>query len=170
MYFKKESWWRQKTNLQYWQLFLISLISLLILMFSANLYLINRDQCNKVLGTTEKHELGYRYISPLLECADSNNLYSHDLENKLNKIINNNIKKGKVSLVSLYYRDLNNGPWIGINENEEFSPASLLKVPLMIAYLKMTETEPSILKEKIKINNHQNLIAQNINPKKNTRK
>jgi len=48
--------------------------------------------------------------------------------------------------VSYYYRDLNNGLWTGINEKETFSPASLFKLPLLIAFLKKAETQPEILK------------------------
>jgi beta-lactamase class A len=48
--------------------------------------------------------------------------------------------------VSYYFRDLNNGLWSGINERETFSPASLFKLPLLIAFLKKAETQPEILK------------------------
>jgi len=41
---------------------------------------------------------------------------------------------------ALYYEDLTTGASIGINEQEEFVPVSLLKVPLMIATLKSVET------------------------------
>lgn len=46
--------------------------------------------------------------------------------------------------VSYYFRDLNNGYWIGINERESFSPASLFKVPLMIALLKKAQSDPKV--------------------------
>ena len=47
--------------------------------------------------------------------------------------------------VSVYFRDLNNGPWIGINEHAEFVPGSLLKVPMMVSLLRRAETEPGLL-------------------------
>lgn len=46
--------------------------------------------------------------------------------------------------VSYYFRDLNTGLWTGINELETFSPASLFKVPLMIALLKKAEIDPKV--------------------------
>ena len=46
--------------------------------------------------------------------------------------------------VSYYFRDLNNGLWIGINERESFSPASLFKVPIMIALLKKAQSDPKV--------------------------
>lgn len=54
-----------------------------------------------------------------------------------------------VSEVSLYFRDLLSGPVFGINELEDFSPASLLKLPIAIVYLNIAERDPSILSQKI---------------------
>jgi beta-lactamase class A len=46
-------------------------------------------------------------------------------------------------------RDLGKGQWVGINQNDHFSPASLIKVPMMIAVLKIYEENPSLLEKKI---------------------
>lgn len=51
--------------------------------------------------------------------------------------------------ISYYFRDLNNGLWIGVEEKELFSPASLMKIPVMIAVLKKSETEPAFMDNKI---------------------
>lgn len=58
-------------------------------------------------------------------------------------------KTGTVSEASIYFRDLNNGPWLGINEDLKFSPASLLKVPLAIAYYHAEENTPDVLTQEI---------------------
>lgn len=94
----------------------------------------------------------YKYINPLLECENSTisqdkNLTS--LKNSIEFFINQEINNKQISFASVYYRDLNNGPWFGINEKEYFSPASLIKVPVLIAYLKEAENDPSILEKKI---------------------
>jgi beta-lactamase class A len=57
--------------------------------------------------------------------------------------------EGKVDTISVYFRSLNDGPWFGIHENTNYFPASLLKVPIMIAYFKKAESDPSILDKKI---------------------
>jgi len=49
---------------------------------------------------------------------------------------------------SVYYRDLGNGQWLGVNEKNFFSPASLMKTPLLIAFLKNAEQNPSLLEKK----------------------
>jgi beta-lactamase class A len=51
--------------------------------------------------------------------------------------------------LGVYVRNLNNGPWFGINENEYYSPASLMKVPVLITYLKWIELDPTIWDKKI---------------------
>ncbi len=72
-----------------------------------------------------------------------------DLKLKLSDYIEE--KKGEGSLVGagVYFRDLRNGPTMGINEYEEYSTASLLKVPTLIAYLSLSEDNPSLLSEEI---------------------
>lgn len=82
-------------------------------------------------------------------------------------MIDDQIKNQKADNVSLYFRDLNNGPWISINGQEKFSPASLLKVPLMIALFKIAEQDPQFLKKIIKAEDDSSQIfSQNIKPTK----
>ncbi|MFZ2719503.1 MAG: serine hydrolase [Minisyncoccia bacterium] len=57
--------------------------------------------------------------------------------------------EGKATHISYYFRDLNNGSWFGLNEKETFSPASLLKVPLLIHILAQAEKDPNILNTQI---------------------
>jgi len=51
--------------------------------------------------------------------------------------------------IAYYFRDLNNGPWFGINEDKEFNLASLFKVPTLMSYYHWAETNPDILQQKI---------------------
>jgi beta-lactamase class A len=99
-----------------------------------------------------RNSFNYKYINPLLECdgfnvGDSKNY--NTLKRNIQTIIDTQINNHKISFASVYYRDLNNGPWFGINEKEYFSPASLVKVPVMIAYYKLAETDPLILQKKL---------------------
>lgn len=55
--------------------------------------------------------------------------------------------------ISVYLRDLNNGPWIGLNEDEILRPGSLLKVPLAVGYMHHSETDPEFLKNTVAYNN-----------------
>ncbi len=94
----------------------------------------------------------YKFINPLLECNDIENVSNKkvmDMKEQVQDFINNETSKKNISFVSVYFRDLNNGPWFGINEKENFYPGSLLKVPLMMSVLKVAESNPAILDEKI---------------------
>lgn len=107
----------------------------------------------------------YKFINPLLECDNyvQSNLQSiNSLESKLNLYIQQVKAENKAVHVSIYFRDLNNGPWMGINEQDNFSPASLLKVPILIAALKKAEVDPSFLTKKIKFEKYVDAISQNI--------
>ncbi len=112
---------------------------------------------------------GYDFISPLLECEmPQNTILGSSLRSfrsKITDIIETKKKEHGASHVSVYYRDLNNGPWIGIDEKQMFSPSSLLKVPLMIAVLKDAETNPGILNKTITYAGNANLnLFENIKP------
>jgi beta-lactamase class A len=58
-------------------------------------------------------------------------------------------EEGVIENASVYFRDLQSGSWFGINEREHYSPASLLKVPIMVALLKEAEEQPDILDTEI---------------------
>jgi len=105
-----------------------------------------------------------KLTNPLLDCelyqdSKQNQIYTSLIKKKVNEIINN--YQDYLIEYSVYYRDLNNGPWIGINEKALFSPVSLLKVPVMIAYLKKAETEQQLLEKKI-IYTGQHILVENI--------
>ncbi len=106
------------------------------------------------VNTTQELRLNeYKLISPLLECdtyRPANEAAVVALENQVKQVIDSAKTSGKISHVSFYYRDLKNGPWIGLGEKDDCSPASLLKVPIMIAVLKKAENEPAFLNKKIK--------------------
>ena len=51
----------------------------------------------------------------------------------------------------MYVRNLNNGPWFGIGEDDQFSPIRSLKMPIFIAYLKWSEKNPDILDKMLTI-------------------
>ncbi|MES2436905.1 MAG: serine hydrolase [Patescibacteria group bacterium] len=94
----------------------------------------------------------YTYINPLLftEISSKNTFNEFtSLEKKLRTSIDQFTKDKKADSVSVYIRSLNSGHWTGINEDVLYAPASMLKVALMIAYLKEVESNSEILDKKI---------------------
>jgi beta-lactamase class A len=95
----------------------------------------------------------FKFISPLLECDNSlpgGRTSIKNMEVALKAYVASVSHTEQVEHVSVYYRDLYNGPWMGIDIAHPFSPASLLKVPVMIAALKKVEEDRSLLKRKFK--------------------
>jgi beta-lactamase class A len=100
----------------------------------------------------EIHSGGYKLINPLYECNTGvpyGTIQLLDLNNNISNYINKITANNTVARVAVWFRDLNNGPWFGINEEDLFAPSSLLKVPVMMAYYKEAEVNPSILDQKI---------------------
>ncbi len=96
--------------------------------------------------------LGYHYINPLLAVDTySNKQFFKDktLEVKLQGLIDQEKRSGTISEASLYFRDLEPGDWVSLNESNQFSPGRLLKIPIMITYYKLAESNPEILNETI---------------------
>ena len=83
---------------------------------------------------------------------------------KLKEYISLETTARKLSDVSLFFRDLNHGPTFGINENVQFVPASLLKLPILLVYLDLAEGDPEILKRQLVYKAVQLLIPQNFEP------
>ena len=95
----------------------------------------------------------FALTNPLLDCEMATDTIGKrelvPFKNDILKLTSSFLATHKQSDVSVYFRDLNNGPWFGINEKHKFAPASLLKVPIMIAYLKQAESNPLFLTKKI---------------------
>jgi beta-lactamase class A len=100
----------------------------------------------------ELQDKGFKYISPLLQCEISNQIDLLELQPITQAIQESRTKfinQYPNSKVSVYFRDLSNGGWIGIEEKNKFVPASMLKVSELIAFLLISEENPSILDTEI---------------------
>lgn len=99
----------------------------------------------------EVREGGYKFISPLL-LADVSIVRDQEfkpLEKRIHDETYDLLNDPGIRTVSIYFRDLLGGRWMGINEDAIYDSASLLKVPLLIAYLKRAESDPEIFSRKI---------------------
>jgi beta-lactamase class A len=93
---------------------------------------------------------GYRLIRPLIfaePTCETENL--QPIKQAIEEKINNLKHSGLIRNASVYLRLFNRGEWISIEDQEKYSPGSLLKVPELITIMKMKETNPDVLKTKI---------------------
>lgn len=106
---------------------------------------------------------GFRYTSPLLDVELPQGVrIGHEpipFKFKVDEFVRKQKQTGMVHAVAVYYRDLADGPWFGIDESVEFNPASMMKVPLMIAWLRRAEKDARILQEKLVFDGKEDMNA-----------
>jgi beta-lactamase class A len=62
--------------------------------------------------------------------------------------------------VSVYARDLENGPWIGVNDRELYFPSSLTKVPVLVHTLHLAEGRPELLERRVLFPGSQGMVGE----------
>jgi beta-lactamase class A len=86
--------------------------------------------------------------SPLLACSDDPSELTIGARAKIEKKVTSYIatlqNNGSVTDVAVYFRDLNNGPWFGINERSDFTPGSLLKLPIALSLYYRAERDSAV--------------------------
>ncbi len=90
----------------------------------------------------------YQFIDPLLAIRISdqgNSREYNDLFNTVTALITSAQKDKKIEKASVFFRDMGQSKGFIINSGEQYNPASLFKVPTMMSYLKIAESNPSIL-------------------------
>ncbi|MCX5790439.1 MAG: class A beta-lactamase-related serine hydrolase [Elusimicrobia bacterium] len=130
---------------------LVAVVSLVIGLALGLLLPVNFDVRGPVVHVVRS--LG-TFTSPLLECEfaeGAGRVEYRPSKHAVEDLLRQKKDAGELSSASVFYRDLNNGPWFGINEHEGYAPASLLKVPLMMAYLREAEQHPGLLQKKLSI-------------------
>lgn len=126
-----------KVNLK---LILLVLLSLSIFFFFSTYF-----RTNNFNFTTQQKK---RLTNPLLKFIKFKEI--QPFKYKIMELIEKDKAAGLVEETAVYFRSLSDGLWFGIDERKEFSPASILKIPIMLTYFKMAEDNPDILNEKIK--------------------
>ena len=95
---------------------------------------------------------GYHFIKPLMygERVEEPKKYA-SIKTELKGIINDFKKDNTITSASVYLRDFEKNDWLGINTDVLFHPGSLMKLPVLITYLKLSEMHPEILNKKLMI-------------------
>jgi hypothetical protein len=89
----------------------------------------------------------YKYINPLVgtDSPDAFDVgYYKDLQKSIAITINEYEAKGLYDY-AIYYRELNSAVWFGLNDDEEFFPASLLKLTIALSAYRQEEDRPGYI-------------------------
>lgn len=109
--------------------------------------------------------LDFKFIKPLLNVEYINqedSLRQFPLHQKIKTQVEQEIEKYSDVKIGFYFNDLSNAGWFGVNEDEKFIPASLLKLPMLISYYKLRESEPDLFEKQIQFQ------GKDFNPDRNT--
>jgi len=95
----------------------------------------------------------YPFVSDELDCGTINEKIEQveNLDEAVEKIINSYEQSGRISRASVFYRDLKSRRWFGVNENVNFYPASLAKLPIAMMVYKSSEVNKKILDAELQI-------------------
>jgi beta-lactamase class A len=102
---------------------------------------------------TEVREGGHRFVNPLIACEQGPELIQSEelaqFQRKVEAHLRDASRLPGVEAVSVYFHELNDGVWFVLGEHEVYSPASLRKVPMLIAALKQAERDPGLLAQSV---------------------
>lgn len=127
-------------------------VSLVIGWYLHIYYYFNIDDRSQDIIQIRENSLANKFINPLILVADNRGVEFKgfkDLKNQIADYINKNSKNDAITDISFYFRDMNSGEWIGVNEDISYAPSSMLKVATLMAYTKLADGNSKILLEKV---------------------
>ncbi len=101
---------------------------------------------------TRKANPLYPLIKPLVRIDFPSQINFEELSGlrtKANDFIKQQQAAGKIKRASFYFRDTNNAHWVGVGQDDSYHPASLFKLPYLMALYKNIEINPQILNERL---------------------
>lgn len=94
---------------------------------------------------------GYEFTRPLLSAEPyCESAVFAAFKPVLDNLVDSLRDVGALTSASVYLREFDHGQWLSYDENEQYHPASLMKVPLMLSVLRIAESTPGLLTQKIK--------------------
>ncbi len=94
----------------------------------------------------------YQFVHPLLladiACTSSE---LDSIKASVNSYIQNKRKSGEIDQASVYLKTHRSGFWFEINGNAMYNPGSLMKVAIMLTYLRDAEEQPGLLDKTLQL-------------------
>ena len=91
---------------------------------------------------------GYRNINPVIsvETTQTSERFA-SMKEALNQLAENLKTAGTIHQASVYIKEFDRGEWTSLNPEEKYHPASLMKVVLMLGYLRFAENTPDLFEQ-----------------------
>ncbi|MDB5189480.1 MAG: hypothetical protein JWL82_437 [Parcubacteria group bacterium] len=91
------------------------------------------------------------FLNPKISCNPSQEqiVFSRDLRKKVDAKVREVQATDRAQTVAVYFQMLNKDQWFSVNASQLYQPASIAKVPLMMWFIGLAETDPSILDQSL---------------------
>jgi beta-lactamase class A len=110
----------------------------------------------KINFTRDQH---YKYTKPLIGFEmDKPSRTLLPIKESMQKVVSAYQEAGSLYDASIFLRDLETGEWTIVNEDEKYHPGSLIKVPMLMYYLKKAETDPTVLEKQLMLQSDPNQL------------
>lgn len=99
-----------------------------------------------------QNDLQRKFTYPLLKYNFNDALpyiENKSMEASIKQYIENQKNAGVIENASVYYRNLLNNQWAGVNQNDKYHPGSIMKVVAMIGCYRTGEIDPSFMQKKL---------------------
>ncbi len=142
------------TKMPWLYVLLFSLVFGFLFSFTSN-QLFNKKQVSNSTSDSQKQSIlnapntDQPFINPFLSYVGGLPELK-PFKSKIQTIVDNAKSSGRAKEISVLFRSMGNGYQFGINRKEKYYPASLLKVPVMMAYLKQAVVSPGLMDKKVK--------------------
>jgi beta-lactamase class A len=94
----------------------------------------------------------YSFVNKRFACFEDHTVDKKsyiELKARLVDYIQEEKEAGRIDVVSVYFRDLESGPTMGIDERIDYAPASLLKLPIALVVMTLHEANELDLSQKL---------------------
>ncbi len=125
------------------------ILGLIIGLGSAQVFFV-KDKEEKVLVEESECFVG-KFISEHCHKPVIDKKQYVELKYKLLDYLEERKLKGELVDAGIYFRDLVDGPTLGINEYANYVPASLFKLPTLMSYYALSENDPGLLKSRLMV-------------------
>jgi beta-lactamase class A len=85
------------------------------------------------------------------------------LKSEITSLIESKKNSGEITSASVFVKRMNDSHWISINNSEGYNPGSLIKVPVMMTYLREAEKTPSLMQRKFELSPNTKVPHQTFN-------
>jgi beta-lactamase class A len=119
------------------------------------------DTTDQVATIHQVRRQDFEFARPLL-LADvrTQDVRLNSIKDAIGGYVESRKQSGALINASVYLRVLNTGAWFSVNGNESYSPGSLLKVALLIEYLRESERDPSLFSKAVRFDKKHDLARR----------